>query len=158
MPAPKGHPPYPGCGAPRMYTKEKLAEFAESILEYADKPTSLTLRGWAAEQKRGERWMNNIVESEKTLVSQEGGERKFLDAQNAALAIIGVRREEMALRGEFKGDTGIIKASLATYDMRQRAMMKEMKQAEKETPQDPIVVKIVNYSDAKIEEKSSGEG
>jgi hypothetical protein len=139
MGAPKGHPCYNPAGRPREYTREVLDKLADDLLEYANDPTALTLRGWAARKNRGEDWMNDLVSTEEKLVEKEGGERNFFRAQNAALNIIGERRENMALTGQFAGDTSIVKASLATYDMRHRAMLKEMKQAEAPKPTQVII-------------------
>lgn len=39
--APKGHAPYPGCGCPEAWTKEKVDEIAEWMLDFMELPTTL---------------------------------------------------------------------------------------------------------------------
>lgn len=53
MPAPKGHPPYPGCetgGRPKKYTQEFIEAEAEAFLEWMQRPESVWYESFAVER------------------------------------------------------------------------------------------------------------
>lgn len=45
--APKGHPPYPGCGKPLLWTEEKIDEIADYFLEFVELPSTLYFKEFA---------------------------------------------------------------------------------------------------------------
>lgn len=50
MPAPKGHPPYPGCetgGRPKKYTKEFIEKEADAFMEWLNTPGSMYFKRFA---------------------------------------------------------------------------------------------------------------
>ena len=129
MAAPKGHPPYPGCekgGAfghlanrsPDKWTEEALDAEAEALREWAKKDDSIVLRKFASE--RGYFWemINQWKHKHKGIAS----------AQKFAKDAVGCRREEKALYNKI--DTGIVKASLGTYDDEHRQFLIDIKNAE----------------------------
>jgi len=139
MAPPKGHGGYEGCGRPREYTAERFKELAADFVKYADKYDSIVYRGWACTHKKGQGWIKDLVAAEKELIDKEGGEPYFYAASKYALARIGQRREEMALNGQFKGDTSIVKATLATYDIEHRELLRELKKPESAQPTQVII-------------------
>ncbi len=53
MPAPKGHPPYPGCetgGRPKKYTTEFIEKEADAFLEWMKHPDSIWYKDFALER------------------------------------------------------------------------------------------------------------
>lgn len=54
MPAPKGHPPYPGCengGRPLMYTKELIEKYADELIIWLDDPENYWYKDFCHEKK-----------------------------------------------------------------------------------------------------------
>lgn len=54
MPAPKGHPPYPGCetgGRPRKYTEEFLCELAEKLDVWIENENNLWIKYFFLDNK-----------------------------------------------------------------------------------------------------------
>lgn len=53
MPAPKGHPPYPGCekgGRPKKWTDREIEKLADEFLQWMAKPTSFWFKDFALEK------------------------------------------------------------------------------------------------------------
>ena len=54
MPAPKGHPPYPGCetgGRPRRYSTEDVERFADELIEWMKDESRFWLKDFFLERK-----------------------------------------------------------------------------------------------------------
>lgn len=110
----KGH----GCGRPKVWTDEKIAEEAQFLREWANKEDSIVigecygLRGYS---------FDSSIEWEKT-------NKDFAEAKRYAKTMIGSRRERLALQGAV--DSGIVRCSMGVYDPEHRAYLKEMKSAD----------------------------
>ncbi|WP_068469954.1 terminase small subunit [Candidatus Protochlamydia phocaeensis] len=53
MPAPKNHPPYPGCetgGRPRRYSKEDIERFADELIIWMKKESNFWLKDFCLER------------------------------------------------------------------------------------------------------------
>lgn len=125
--APKGNKNAVGYGAPTIYTKEKIEELAKDFIEYANDEKNLIFREWCCNHMRGAELISELVNMEKKYNID-----CFYKAQRFARAKIGARRERLAGQ-KFGGiDAGIAKASMATYDLEHRAVLIELKTAERE--------------------------
>lgn len=59
MPAPKGHPPYPGCetgGRPKIWTDERIEEEAEALLQWLEEKPNFLFMEFCYARKIGEEW------------------------------------------------------------------------------------------------------
>jgi len=109
-----------GIGRPEKWTADLIEKEAEQLIEWSKTDDAIILREFPASRGYGPQWLTYLADKSPT----------FSEALKIARCNVGVRREKMGLRGDV--DAGIVKASLATYDDEHRAMLKEMKRAEKE--------------------------
>jgi len=138
-------------GRPVIYTKDKIEELAKDLIQWSNLDDSLVLREWCCNHNRGDDLFYELREKEKLYKIST-----FSRAVNYARTKIGSRREKLA-GAEGGLDAGIIRSTLANYDREHFNNIKEMKAAGEKQQQEPVIVKVVNYSDSKIKSKSSGE-
>jgi DNA-packaging protein gp3 len=65
MPAPKGHPPYPGCekgGVKKVYTKEYIDAEADAFLEWMSRPTSIYYKRFCFERGYSHQRLSEFAE------------------------------------------------------------------------------------------------
>lgn len=69
MPAPKGHPPYPGCekgGRPRKYSLQDIERFADEFMEWLKDSSHIWIKDFTLEKQIDPDLMSEwAVESEK---------------------------------------------------------------------------------------------
>ncbi|MEN8236119.1 MAG: hypothetical protein ABFQ95_01000 [Pseudomonadota bacterium] len=125
MPASKGNKNTLGNtgGRPETWTEKRINKEADSFLKWANQDDSIILRKYAAINGYAPQWLTYLADKSV----------RFSETLKIAKTLVGCRREELALKGDI--DTGIVKATLATYDEEHRAMLKEMKRAEKDSQQ-----------------------
>ncbi len=131
------------AGRPEKWTAEVLERIADEFVEWAKDDNNITLRKFAGNYLKDGQWLCEMAAKNK----------KFSESLKYAKMLIGVRREEKAISGEVKGDTGVIRATMATYDPEYKATLIEMKKAaaeKKETDKAPVVI-IKSYKDVDIE-------
>jgi len=139
------------AGRPEKWTKEVLDKIAEEFIEWAKDDDNLTLRKFASRYVKDGQWLCEMA----------GKNEKFAEALHFSKNLIGIRREEKAISGEIKGDTGVIRATMATYDPEYKATLIEMKKAgtDKGEAAKAPVVNIISYKDGtfKVQENTSEE-
>jgi hypothetical protein len=92
MAAPKGNQyakGNPNSGRPSQWTEEKLAEFGNQFLEWAQKDTSLVMMAFAGEHTHDPDVIYDLAEKDKV----------FSRIHQRVKAIIGARREALAMSG-----------------------------------------------------------
>ena len=94
----------PKMGRPKKWTEEAIKDFADGLLEYAKKNTTLALGGYAA-HKRIDPAIYNIL----TKISLY-----FLSTYNSAKRIVGERRERGTVLKRF--DSGVYRMTARMFD------------------------------------------
>ena len=102
-------------GRPIEWTEELIEQEATLLLEYANDPNSIVIGKHYG--SRGYSYHDAIEWAEKNAI--------FRQAKVIATQMIASRREELGLKGVI--DAGIVKATLATYDLEHRKALTDMK-------------------------------
>lgn len=93
MPAPKGHPPYPGCetgGRPRYYTEERLDLIADELEEWMLDPKNVFIEDFCFSKKICDDEVNTYCERSKKFSRSI---KRVKQKQKAALMKMGLNKK-----------------------------------------------------------------
>jgi hypothetical protein len=102
-------------GPQKSYTQEWLDSMTESLLKWAELEDSCTFIAWLAQENLDYAKVQHMCKKCDT----------FSKAKKKALFMIGARREQKAIKGEW--DSGIVKKSMALYDPEMRNLEIELR-------------------------------
>lgn len=144
MGAPKGNQYAKGAKGNTLrpvWTDEKIAKTCGQLEKWSKNEDSLTMLQYSAE----------YGEPQSMILNAANDYKDIRQAYNMAKARIGARREVLALKGEI--NSGLVQRSLALYNSEQKSLDIEMKKINSETEEKEVVIKVVNYSDSKVDIK-----
>lgn len=116
----------PNIGRPRKRSEKNMENLGKKLLEYAKQEDAITLGGFC-----------QVVDTDLFEINEiEIRSESFRQFKKQAMALIGQRREELALRGKL--DAGIVKKTMPLFDPNVKAWELEQKGLCQQSAQDAL--------------------